>query len=359
MARRPEVNSGPAVLLFALVLAGAVGGCNARVDEEGRARCRTAMRSAASDLLTLKLDRQALELMEDAHGLYPTMEEAREIARLWEVAFHPGDAGMSIERLYPRPRALEVDRLLLDLRLRGWQWPEARALLEGMGDEILLAALHDLSSRSKQIRELFGRRHALSWRGRGCEALDVTDFLCLRPLGSGSSSGGPSGYFTRLGWNGRAFRLSADILIRQLKKGALLYWGIAPCSSAAGGGPDLEGRGLLVGIEGGRLSLHRGEGEVGEVDRRRWFVPRGKWLTFVMEYQPVHPDMPPALMESLGMVKVWIDEAPDGERLLSLAYSPGSPFDGGPMVAGFFSGKETSWSEGDFELCLDNFSFDN
>lgn len=346
-----------------LFLALGMGLFSCAPDHEDRASepFQSALLSASADLLDLGFDEQSLNLLCQGGGVSIGFDRAREQALLYERVRDGGSAASCMERLFPRGGSPEVTAFIVDAYLKSWQWEKASLLLEGHREDPRLLEVRDILSRTRRIREFFGRTHALNWRNIGWQLLGSRENLLLSAGRDASSRAESLEFFTPLGWNGRGFRQSMEVQIVRFDNGARVIWGL---SSGPPFGSDFrEGSGsyFLVDYREGRIAL-RGDGSndgTAVQDERRWHWPMGLWLRIVLEYVPDISFYDASKAPGTGWVRAWLEEPSKGIRLLTLEGLPPVNLEEGRMLAGLFGmGGEATRGER-LALRVDNFTYDN
>lgn len=322
---------------------------------------QSALFSASADLLNLGFDEQSLNLLHQGAGTPIEFDRAREQALLYERVRDGGSAASCMERLYPRGGSPEVMTFKVDAYLKSWQWVKASKLLQGQGEDPRLLEVRDILSRTRQVREFFGRTHALNWRTIGWHLLRSRENLLLSAGRDASPGDERLEFYTPLGWNGQGFRQSMEVQVVRFEKGARVIWGF---SAGPPFGSDFqEGSGpyFLVDYHEGRIALRSDGSEEGTAvqDERRWHWPMGVWLRIVLEYVPDISFYDASKVPGTGRVKAWLEEPSKGIRLLTLEGTPPAHLNEGRMLAGLYGLRGETTRGERLALRVDNFNYDN
>lgn len=265
---------------------------------------------------------------------------------------------------------------IVDFYLKGWRWQQAKGLLTRGKSDPRQRALQDILSRTKLIKESFGRTHALNWRIKGWKIGNVEDCLYLSSMNHGSISPWKLEFNTKVGWNGEGFRQCMDLKLMGSQEDARLIFGLSASSRPEAGSKDSRDQSILVDYRDGAVQLHSdGPGQEDQRSvRRQGYLPSGVWLRLGIEYIPDCSMLDVFQDPGSGLIKAWIEDKATGRRLMTFGLAPVSVFEEGDMLAGFFSaarGIEENKKEnvkedvkeecedGGCALYVDNFIFEN
>jgi len=335
--------------------------CSFHEDEHDNERLRASLQSSADDLANLGFFHQAMALQEKARLLSDDLTGTFRAIEFCEKAGGPGAAACFLERLNSSRKSGSIEDLIIDLNLKNWAWEKAKSLLNNRVNDPRLAIVEDILNRARTLREPFNRTLSLSWRISGWTATDHESCYLLSFKECAINKASDPGVYCPVGWNGRGFRQSMDIMIKRISQEARLIWGLSSGPAVRSLFKDTQSSSILINYIDGEISIGSGGPCEGDAlySRKKLRLPVGVWLRITVEYLPENSQLFTKSIDGIGAIRAWVDQIDSNRRLVILEIEPSPVFKEGPMLAGFFGPKPNKSEAEECSLFVDNFVFDN